>query len=594
VVEPAVIPLDCLGVVDIEGANISHSELLAHALFNSTQENQLPEDFTIRRGSVFVNEYARVDPSSGIRYDGGPSNPNHLLGSFPTLFPYGTGGFEVERPLNVSYESHARWALMYHDRRFRKDPQFPFQIFGVCQKRQVCRSAVLQMKRSTYARHREMITNLTPADLIKASEEETRGVLYSNPGVRALRTEIRGIRSRITGTDESRTSIRSEIWGNNLLFNPPALWITMNPPDTQDPIAQVLAGAEINLDQFCNTAGPDHTQRALNIASDPYASAQYFHFMIRTLLEVVFGIRASSGRIMRQPGAFGTVQAYIGTVEAQGRSTLHLHLLVWLKDAPSTTEMKVALKSPAYRAKIQEFISRNIRADIDNMTTPQISKIPKIPGVSYSRPIDPLLKPMESEVQEKQLARAVQLHKCSLASCLKSVNGRLECKRRAPWPIAEADWVNEMGAWGPKRTSSYLNSWCPTIMRTLRANHDIKLIMNGAETCSLVWYITNYATKKQQRSSNISALLAKKLAFHQKLEKGETDLINVNKRLIQRCANALAMDREFSVPEIISYLMGWGDRYESHFYATFYWDNAVWALKRAYPGLHERRYGSHK
>src|SRR5271156_2850789 len=73
------------------------------------------KDYFVRRGSAFVNEYARVDPVSGQRYDGGPGNPNHLLGTFPTLFPYGLGAFEIERKENVPYEVHVRWALQYVD-----------------------------------------------------------------------------------------------------------------------------------------------------------------------------------------------------------------------------------------------------------------------------------------------------------------------------------------------------------------------------------------------------------------------------------------------------------------------------------------------
>ena len=98
----------------------------------------------------------------------------------------------------------------------------------------------------------------------------------------------------------------------------------------------------------------------------------------------------------------------------------------------------------------------------------------------------------------------------------------------------------------------------------MRANHDAKLIMSGEETNVLTWYITNYASKKQQQSSNVSALLAKRMAYHTTEERGRTNLTDINKRLIQRCANTLARDREFSGPEIMSYLMGWGDCYESH------------------------------
>jgi len=95
-VEPEIISLDSLGVVDVEGVDISRSELMAHALYNAVDKPKGSEDFMVRRGSVFVNEYGRTDSTTGMRNDGGPANPNHLLGAFPVLFPYGQGGFEVE------------------------------------------------------------------------------------------------------------------------------------------------------------------------------------------------------------------------------------------------------------------------------------------------------------------------------------------------------------------------------------------------------------------------------------------------------------------------------------------------------------------
>ena len=38
---------------------------------------------------------------------------------------------------------------------------------------------------------------------------------------------------------------------------------------------------------------------------------------------------------MNHPGYFGGTEAYYGTVEQQGRLTLHLHLLLWIKGALS-------------------------------------------------------------------------------------------------------------------------------------------------------------------------------------------------------------------------------------------------------------------
>lgn len=191
-----------MGVIDVDGNDISSTEIMVHALTNSTTE-QNTGDYAIRRGSAFVNEYTRIDALTGLRNDGGPGNPNHLLGSFPTLFPYGMGGFETNRPITVTYETHAKWAMLYADKRFRKDPQFPFQIFGICQKREVCRSSVLQMKRPQFTQKINLISTLKPQDLIKASQEETHKVRFSNPVVQALRDQLSAVRTRVKGTDES-------------------------------------------------------------------------------------------------------------------------------------------------------------------------------------------------------------------------------------------------------------------------------------------------------------------------------------------------------------------------------------------------------
>ena len=102
-------------------------------------------------------------------------------------------------------------------------------------------------------------------------------------------------------------------------------------------------------------------------------------------------------------------------------------------------------------------------------------------------------------------------------------------------------------------------------MQCVRANHDIKLITNGAETMDISFYVAQYVAKRQGNSSNASALLAKRLAFHNSQERYSTDIVHLNKQLLQRCANTLSREQEFSGPEVISYLMGWGDWFISHF-----------------------------
>lgn len=183
--EPGVFTLQSLGVIDVTGASIPDKDILAHALANASKPER-SRGYAVKRGSDFVNEYGRRDPETSEFTDGGTTDPNHLYGSFPTKFPFACGGLEVKRPRKVSYEAHVRWALQYQDKRFRLDLQFMFQVFGVIQKRQVCRSAELQIKKSAYKRNEAAIRRLKPADLMKAAQEEKRKIPFSNPATRSL------------------------------------------------------------------------------------------------------------------------------------------------------------------------------------------------------------------------------------------------------------------------------------------------------------------------------------------------------------------------------------------------------------------------
>ncbi|KAG2741370.1 hypothetical protein P692DRAFT_20752816 [Suillus brevipes Sb2] len=468
-----------------------------------------------------------------------------------------------------------------------------FQVFGVIQKREVCRSAVLQVQKKVFHQNESAFAHLTAEDLAIAGREEANGKSPSNAIIRSLKKHISAVRAKVTGTDESRINIRSYIWGMTIMKNPPSLWITINPTDTHDPIAQVLAGQEIDLDNFDSNCGPDASHRATIIANDPYAAANFFHFTIHAILEELMGITVPKSRkshIIRREGIFGTVEGYIGTVEAQGRGTLHLHMLIWLQGAPTAADMKDCLQSAEFRTKIANYIGSNIHAHHPQVTEETLANTPREKSVSYSRPLDPHSPdfPTERMNTERKLVRAVQVHKCGVG-CLKVVKGRILCKRRAPFPLASQPWINSGGEWGPHRTYPFLNNWNPWLLMATRSNHDCKLITNGDDTKHISWYISSYAAKRQQHSSNASALLAKTFAYHRDEERRSTDLHQLNKRLIQRCANTLSREQEFSAPEIVSYLTGWDDRYLSHHFQTIHWSSVVGLLKHHFPVLREHR-----
>lgn len=570
--------------MDVDGNTIPETEILAHALRNASGKI---DNYHITPGGL-VNTYGRADEKGKPSW-GTVENPNHLLGCFPHLFPYGEGGFETARLVPVSYAAHAKWALQYSDRRFRLDQQFIFQVFGVIQRREICAKASLRISRSQFSKYEGEIMKLKPKDLLQASDEEKKKVPFSNPAIRALRSQLTAVRSKVLATDENRASVRAQIWSLNVAFNPPSLWITINPSDTHNPIAQVLAGENIDLDNFVSTRGPTSTRRSINLASDPYVAAQFFHFIVNTTLEVLYGFtRMSNGHPDRKNGIVGNVQAYVGMVESQGRGTLHLHMIMWLQGAPTPAEMREALKSKDFRDKVAHFISCTIRADVGKSMS-ELKQIPTKPSIAYARPIstrDPEYENKRAE-QEVQLARNLQLHECTPERCYRK--GTTRCKRRAPWPLSQFDFIDEDGTWGMKRTVGYMNGFNPTIMEVQFCNNDQKLVTNGDETQDMTYYITMYSTKKRERSTNESAILAQRLAYHREQERKNTDHVEVSRKLVMRCATALNRQQELSAPEVVSYLMGWGDRYISHNFTPIYLDGLSGLLRKHYPILQEKR-----
>lgn len=162
----------------------------------------------------------------------------------------------------------------------------------------------------------------------------------------------------------------------------------------------------------------------------------------------------------------------------------------------------------------------------------------------------------------------------SLAACIASAKPHF----LAP----EDDWIDEEGNWGQKRTYPYFNGWIPGVIVTGRCKGDGKLLTNSEETRACSFYVTGYAAKKQGKHYNMSALLSRGHAFHLKHSAYVDDLRNDQRMLLMRLVNSVNREQELASTLVISYLMGWGDTFTSHSYASIYWSTFVSVLLRTF------------
>ncbi|CAK5284216.1 unnamed protein product [Mycena citricolor] len=588
---PDVIPLDITGTIDTEMSTLSTNELMQWGLANLWQRGE-EGAYAVRHGTKPVSDFGRPPFNATEALD--PDRPNFFERAYPCLYPFGVGGLEADRPVDVKFGEHVRWSLEYHDRRFRLNETFPFVVFGISQRRQALMSARIQMRRKDFERDARIISSITQASLEKATSEEARKEAISDPAVRLLRQHVHSAISRIQGSNQSRTLLRSQLWSTTVFMGPWNLWITINPSDIHDPIAQVFAGADVDLDNFVAHAGPDSDQRGRNIAADPYAAAKFFHFMIRTILEVLFGVESSAFQVTSQMGILGELAVYFGLVESQNRAALHFHLLAALKHAPNADEMAEFLKSELFRSRITAYIQANMRAYLPGFESDEsVKAFPVEKEIAYNRPPKPDDPDYNARLAnfERRVVRTEQVHTCDIRRCLVvTKSGRLQCKRRAPFQCATEDFVLENGECGPKRHFGFMNSWIPGVSINVRCNNDIKFLSHGSETQKITMYVVGYAAKPQMRHHNISAILANGYAYHvahPNTMAGELveSLRDKQRLLLFRLVHAINREQELGAPMVISYLMGWGDNYRSHNYVPIYWSSFLATLFDRFPDL---------
>ncbi|THH14182.1 hypothetical protein EW146_g6117 [Bondarzewia mesenterica] len=429
-----------------------------------------------------------------------------------------------------------------------------------------------------------------------ASREESENQPISNPAIRLLQRHVHTTASRVLGSNSSRQKLRSQIWSTTIQQGPPTIWMTINPDDLHDPIAQVFTSEDIDLDAFIASAGPDKARHVQNIAADPYAAAKFFHFIVNAIIRTLFGVQISegSGAIMSGVGIFGRVSAYVGIVECQGRGTLYLHIILWVKNTPTPEELCERLADEDFRSHVCQYIRQNFHAHLPGLSSEEeIKAMATEPEVTYSRPPNPSGSDYKrrAEELEQKVCRMKQVHTCKVGSCLRpSKEGGFVCKRGAPWALADEDRISANGNWEPKRTFSYFNTWVPAISVNVRCNCDGKLLTNGVDTRQITFYITMYATKKQGRTYNASALLAKGLMFHFRNTDYIADLRNHQRLLLTRATTILNREQEIAAPLVMSYLMGWDDRFQSHHYTPVFWSSFVRALETEFEELDERRH----
>ncbi|EJD36383.1 hypothetical protein AURDEDRAFT_19132, partial [Auricularia subglabra TFB-10046 SS5] len=300
---------------------------------------------------------------------------------------------------------------------------------------------------------------------------------------------------------------------------------------------------------------------------------------MHAFIKAVLGYDANSDT----SGVLGKVSAFYGCVEAQGRGTLHCHMLVWIDGALNPNEIRDKVLADidgefAHRLlrHLLETISNCVPPAVDN---PDIS----IPSDKYHASSvlgpdldisDDLIGPtLQKDLHNIVLKSQLHGHR---ATCYKYWKGPPQPKvcrfdLDAANYCPESSINPESGELNLRCLDGLVNNYNDTMISCLRCNMDLKFIGSGPSAKAVLYYITDYITKSPLKAHVSYAAL--QLAVH---KVGELDIDRHDnamraKRLLQKCAHAMISHQELSAQQVASYLTDEEDHFTSHQFSNLFW-----------------------
>ena len=329
------------------------------------------------------------------------------------------------------------------------------------------------------------------------------------------------------------------------------------------------------------------------VAQDPVAAVKYFHTLIPAILRMLGWDMHRLSFI--EEGILGWMKAFYGCIEAQGRGSLHLHVELWL-DTGSAIGWN--LDREEFKNKLLTFLGSIIKEEVPELGETLLaeieSKTPLEHHISCYKPIGFTSEDTDDKrntwlMDQYLLVNSVQMHSHS-STCTKYAKKGEEFHCRFDFPRKKIvkSHIDENGKINLRRNHEMVNNWNSDIISLSRSNMDIKYLgraspndddeeegEGGNDPIGLAFYITNYQTKSDLTTHNmyplISAALQETKTVSTISSAADIDSMERSKKMVIRCVNKLATQRELSAMQVCSYLLNYPDHYTSHFYSNLYW-----------------------
>jgi len=401
---------------------------------------------------------------------------------------------------------------------------------------------------------------------------------------------------------------RNEIWSLISFAGAPSWFITFSPADNKHPISLYYADTQ-------DTFSPeirDYEQCYQFIAQNPVAGARFFHFMCELFIKHILGVGSEHS------GFYGDTNAYYGVVEQQGRLTLHMHMLLWLKGCLTPQEIRERVMDPnsEFQKKLVEYLESvhigefltgtmsQVKSKVDHNAQNHTYKdptqtLPESPPSSCNMTHDTPHMSHEcnncislatwwdkfKETTDDLILRS-NVHNCgkyssSNAKMIKKdrptcINKKGKCKARFPRPTYDMTEVDpRTGALNVKKGEPWINTLTPLVTYLLRCNTDVTSLLSGTAIKAVVAYVSDYITKPGLKTYSIFDTIKSVFDKNSVLIGSSSKRKEKARRLMTQIINSLTAKLEIGGPMASLYLLGNPDHYTSHKFIPIYWKSYV-------------------
>ncbi|KAJ7131266.1 hypothetical protein C8R44DRAFT_613349, partial [Mycena epipterygia] len=328
------------------------------------------------------------------------------------------------------------------------------------------------------------------------------------------------------------------------------------------------------------------------IAENPAVAARFFNIYIKAFIAA---LGYDPDHMDTEGGILGVVNAYYGCVEAQGRGTLHCHMVVWIEGGLNPNEIKAKALANGGDLAFQQRLMAFLEDTISTSLPPDAQSDVENPFSNF-HPCATRGPPPSVKREDLADARARDFHK--LASCCQSHVHTSTCYKYWKGPGYEKDcrfdmddsnsrpisvFDPETGEFELRNLDGLVNNFNATMLESIRCNMDIKFISSGPAAKAILYYITDYITKSQLQTHVAYAALELAATKLGDFDPEADEFSTRARRLLQKCAHAMIAQQEMSGQQVASYIMGFEDHFTSHKYANLYWPSLEALINKERP-----------